>query len=161
MMRVFTILGVMAVVALLSVAGVLTFTDPYAGRRAALAAQLTEIVPEEDGVAFVPDADYRAYQKVIVSRAALWEPLVAPPAPAAKGIDTAKALEGIAVMTGKIGSGAGAKYRIRTPAAPKGTWFKVGDVVRDNVVIKDITAEGIEVEISENGGKATAVLPFP
>lgn len=161
MMRLFTTLGLLAVVALLCAAGVLFFTDPYTDHRAAMAAQLAEVMPEEHGAAIVPDADYREYQKIIVSRAALWEPLVAPPAPMAKGIDTAKALEGIEVKKGKIGTGADAKYLIRTPAAPKGAWFKIGDAVRDNVVIKGVTAEGIEMEISESGGKATAVLAFP
>lgn len=161
MMRLFTTTSILLAVTLIGGATIMAISDPYDVRRQELRDRLQDVAPTDGEDVLVPDADYREFQKQIIERAQLWDPLVAPETPAAKGIDTAAALQGVQLMPGKIGSGATAKLRIRTPGTPKGGWFKKGDSVRPNVVIHDITAEGVVFSVRENGKSATVTVAFP
>lgn len=142
------------------------FVDPMDAVRADLARALAE--PPGAKALGGDGYDYAALQNAIAARPALWQELVAAPAPPPEAPqevarpnapDLAALLEGITIGRGQIGEN---KIRLHTPEAPNGQWVAVGTVINGCTLDSFTPDEVIFTFDWKEGGKTLSLaLPRP
>lgn len=103
------------------------------------------------------EVNLQAARDVITSKPALWRRLIAPPPPPRQPINVLDRLQGIQVTRQTMGSGETIKIRMVTPQAPRGAWFKKGDVI-NGAVIKEISSTSVVFSVMDQGQEYLGTL---
>ena len=138
-----------------------TAANPVQAQRAQLAADLAAVEGGWEPPARAAGRSPEELQQIVLAQAALWRGLVEAPPPPPKPFDMDGAMKGITPTRRSMGSGENMAVRIETPAAPRGEYYGVGDVVggTPGIVVKEIGRDYVVFSKTHEGKEYVKRLP--
>ncbi len=155
MQRLIFMIGVLALIAVCANIIVAYRDNPMEYRKDLLKERLSEIEPEVIDLAIKATKNYDIIQESINSKPALWKRLYSPPKAKPKVYDLAKACAGVKIKKQKVGS----RVKIVYPGNAKGKLLGVGDVIHDDIKIKEIAKDKVVFSRMDLGVELTHSVP--
>jgi hypothetical protein len=150
-----------SIVAFLVGVGLLAKNQAYSAiekKRSWLESEMAGAVEEELNIA-LEQPNYKEAAQKIVSKPALWQPLVSPPERKKAAPDLQKMLADVKLTTQRVGRPPSTRVKILTKANRNGLWISVGSIVND-CRVKQITDTGIVFSVVQDGVEYTHTLRF-